>query len=368
MRVSIDPRTLRRGGRAANRVAIEAARSASRLRSLPMPEGAEDLAPGEINAAAADLLRAARSLNSQARWLAFRAQMAFLADAGEFTLVLIGPRLESPFADTGHRPGSGRAPGKDEGGLDDGVFDGLVDILDGAVRTVAVAGSKYLDPEGIHTGRLPYVGKDIARWRREFAEGMRWAKEHPGEFLKAFGKDLVAYNEHARGDHDYGFGKNAVEIAGVLVPVSKITKLAKAAKAAEAARASRARGRDVAQGAADDATTKQLRDQGRLGGHSRDVKRRDGETAQEFAERQRKKLEARAQARRDYEASRDAAKDARTRLDDAKADLDRARREAEQAAEEQRSGTRKEVIGEAVESTNTGTHQAHEQERERAGR
>lgn len=45
-----------------------------------------------------------------------------------------------------------------------------------------------------------------------------WAVRHPGQFAKAVGGDLVAAEDHGKGEHAHGGGRNAVTLLSLLAP------------------------------------------------------------------------------------------------------------------------------------------------------
>jgi hypothetical protein len=164
-------------------------------------------------------------------------------------------------------------------------YDGPADFLDGAMDDALDTGKALADSaiaigghalDGdlvpgvgvvLHAAGVPRLSDQIpfvASRRKQLDTGLDWAAHHPGQFAKAVGNDLVAAEDHNKGDHAHGAGRNAVGLLLLLAPVGWAGKAglgargaAKGEKAAvaasEAARASARTARDVETVAVSDA-------------------------------------------------------------------------------------------------------------------
>jgi len=285
VKILIVPSTLRRGAQSCLTVAREANASARRVAGLPSPEGMPPEATGRLHAAVAQLARSSASAERQAEFLLARAERGLLADGPLGALLdLTGPGLLSPW----NMPAAPKKPKEHhwyDGPLSfaDGVYDEASETIVGVGKTGLGLSAHVIDGDipGVLAPRLPFTGRTsdhlpfLARQRRDLDAAARWAAEHPGEFATAVGKDLVAYDDHAKGDNAHGAGRNALGIAGLLVPFSKSASAVKASRAANAAKdaeaaAARASAesrvsREAAQGRYDDARAHQRADETPLG-------------------------------------------------------------------------------------------------------
>lgn len=243
-RIVIVPSTLRAGAGRCRTVALETSGIAGRVAALPSPEGMPPEATAQLNAAAAQLRRSSASAGAGATFLTSRAQQALLAD-GPFgaPLELFGPGLLSPWA---MPPAPPKKEEKNEsGGLMgflDGAKDELVETAVGLGKTGAGLAGRAIDgdlpvpglfrPGGPNVSQhIPFIGDQ----RKELDAGLDYARRNPGKFTTAMGRDLIAYDDHARGDNAHGAGRNTVGILGLLNPAAKAASASKASRAAQAA-------------------------------------------------------------------------------------------------------------------------------------
>lgn len=269
------PSSLRAGAERCRTVAREASDEAGRVGALPSPDGMPGEATAQLHAAAAQLRRCYASALREAEFLTARARLGILAD-GPFGSALgdiLGPSLLSPWP-----PPAVRKSKKHhwyDGPLDflDGAKDELVDTAKALKDTAIAVGGHALDgdltPLGaiLHAAGVPRLSDQIPfvrSRRKQLDTALDWAAHHPDQFAKAVGNDLVAADDHNKGDHAHGAGRNAVGLLSLLAPVGwagkagigvhAATRGEKAAGAAsDAARASARTARDVEKVAAGDA-------------------------------------------------------------------------------------------------------------------
>jgi hypothetical protein len=271
------PSSLRSGAGRCRTVARESSDAASRVGGLPSPQGMPGEATAQLHAAAAQLRRVNASAVREAEFLSARARLGILADGpfGGGLGGLLGPSLLSPWPP----PPAVRKPKKHH------WYDGPADFLDGAKDelldtgkalgdTAIALGGHALDGDLVpgvgtvlHAAGVPRLSDQIPfvkSRRKQLDAALDWAAHHPGQFAKAVGNDLVAAEDHNKGDHAHGAGRNAVGLVMLLAPVGWASKAglgargaAKGEKAAvaasDAARASARTARDVAKDAASDA-------------------------------------------------------------------------------------------------------------------
>jgi hypothetical protein len=330
MKIVIVPSTLRAGAKRCMTVAREANASALRLGGLPTPDGVPATATGQLRSAMAQLQRSCAAAERESQFLAARAERGLLADGPFGALIdVTSPPLLSPWA----MPAA--PPKKREhhwyGGpreFLEGAADESTDTIKGLVDTGAGLAGHAIDGDLGPLGPLlqaaggprlsdhiPYIGAK----RKELDAAAAWAYRHPGEFAGAVGKDLVAYDDHAKGDNAHGFGRNAVGLLSMLAPLSKAGAVGTTTKAARTARnAERAAG--DARGVALAAQRAAYVD------HVRATVRRDGESEEAYDLR-------RVQARNELTRTTGQSHMAEERL---RTDVQEAREAAERAAEARR--------------------------------
>ncbi len=246
MRILIVPSSLRGGARRCMTVAREANATAQRVAGLPSPEGMPPEATSQLRAAVAQLARSSAAAGRQSEFLTARAQRGLMAD-GPFgsPLDLSGPSLLSPW----ELPADPKKPKKHhwyDGPLDflDGAYDETVETVKGVGNTGLGIAAHTIDGDNplVRIPQIPGMGRlsdhipFLAKQRRDLDAAADWALHHPGEFATGVGKDLVAYDDHAKGDNAHGAGRNTVGIIGLLAPMSKAGSAAKASRAAGAAK------------------------------------------------------------------------------------------------------------------------------------
>lgn len=236
----MSPGSLERGADRCRSIAGDIDRIGDRVASLPHPEGMPGDAASELASIVAALGRSQRAAGAQGRWLDYRARLGLLADGpfsgGAFDFgapPLLSPwdLPETPPANKPKRSGWSKFWG-DLGDVSPpnvnfaiGVAEGLYGLGKGAVETIVVGGAHLIDRR---TGRpisdsIPWVGG----LRRDFDAGVAWALKHPKEFAELMGKNLIAADEDNAAQRA---GKITVEIAGLVVSVSKLAKLGKLAR------------------------------------------------------------------------------------------------------------------------------------------
>jgi len=239
MKVVMSPRSLERGAETCRTIVGEVDRVADRVTSLPHPEGMPGAAVAELSSIVAALGRSSRSTTAQARWLEHRARLGFLADSPFGSLFDFGaPPLLSPWdmpaAPPSKKPersgwskfwGDVGDVGSNIGNYGIGLGEGLYGLGKGAVETVAVGGAHLIDSAtGLPiSDHIPWVGG----LRRDFDAGVEWASKHPKEFAELMKDDLLAEDED---DDAQRAGKITVEIAGLVVTITKLAKLGKLAR------------------------------------------------------------------------------------------------------------------------------------------
>ncbi len=222
MKPTMTPATVEAGAGVASALGAQLATIGSTVSSYSVPVGVESVTSGDLRAVGAAITRAGEAVGSQNAWLLHRAQLFLLADG--YGGVLFGaadggPPLKSPFP-----------PGPPRRSFWQGVGAGLEDVVMGFSKTAVVGGRKLVPGIDRFPKELTPFGKTQRRWEKEFNEGIAAAMRDPGAFAKAFGRDAIAYDEHAAGDTDYAVGKNVVALLGLLVPWSKLSKLGVAAR------------------------------------------------------------------------------------------------------------------------------------------
>lgn len=250
MKIVIVPSTLRAGAKRCMTVAREANASALRVGGLPVPDGMPPEATAQLRSAMAQLQRSCAAAERESQFLTARARRGLLADGPLGSLIdLTGPGLLSPWAMPAAPPQRKKdrhhwydAQARFFGGAAAEVYDtgrGLADT--GAGIAGHVVDGDMLGPVGPllhHAGvprlsdHIPYIGQR----RKELDAAADWAAHHPGEFATDMGKDLVAYDDHHKGDHAHGAGRNAVTVLSLLIPFSKAGAAGKAAKTSGTAR------------------------------------------------------------------------------------------------------------------------------------
>ena len=244
---------------------------------MPSPEGMPGEATAQLHSAIAQLQRCQASAQREADFLTSRAHLGILADGpfGGALGGLFGPNLLSPWPP----PPPVSKPKKHhwyDGPVAflDGAKDELVDTGKGLADTAIGIGGHAIDGDllpGIgpllhHLGlprlsdHIPFVNSR----RRQLDAGLDFALHHPGQFVKAVGGVLIAAEDHKKGDHAHGAGRNAVAILSLLIPAGYAGKAGLAARgaakgekaavaASDAARASARTARDVSKVADSDA-------------------------------------------------------------------------------------------------------------------
>ncbi|MEA2149638.1 MAG: hypothetical protein QOD69_1468 [Solirubrobacteraceae bacterium] len=272
------PSSLKAGAGRCRTVAREASDAAGRIGALPSPEGMPGEATAQLHAAAAQLHRIQASAAREAQFLTARAQLGILADGpfGGGLGGLLGLGLLSPWPP----PPPVKKPKEHhwyDGPLDflDGAKDEGVDTVRALGDTAIAVGGHALDgdllPLGVgallHHAGVPRVSDHVpfvAGRRQQLDTALDWAVHHPKQFAKAVGNDLVAAEDHNKGDHAHGAGRNAVGLLSLLAPVGWAGKAGVGAHAAakgeqaavavsDAARAAARTARDVEKVAAGDA-------------------------------------------------------------------------------------------------------------------
>jgi hypothetical protein len=332
MRILIVPSSLRAGAKRCMTVAREANAAALRVGSLPSPEGLPPEAAGQLRSAMAQLQRSCLSAEREAQFLNARAQRGLMADGPFGSLIdLTGPGLLSPWAmpagpkrkkEKKHHWWDG--PKNFGLGMVDEVADtakGLSDAaagiaghaIDGDINPVAALAHALGLPR--LSDHIPYIGKR----RKELDQAADWAVRHPDEFALAVGKDVIAYDDHAKHHHAHGAGRNTVGILGLLVPFSKAGAAAKATKAVKPVRTA---ARDAAEASGASRTVQQ----GAHANHVVSAVPRAGESAAAHAAR-------RAAALNELKRTQRVAEQSEQRLN---RKVQEAREAAESAAEKRR--------------------------------
>jgi hypothetical protein len=246
VKIVMVPSSLRTGAGRCRTVAREASAAAGRVGAMPSPEGMPGEATAQLHAAAAQLHRIQASATREADFLTARAHLGILADGpfGGALGGLLGPQLLSPWPP----PPPVKKP-KEHHWYDgpvaflDGAKDELVDTGKGLGNTAIGIGGHAIDgdllPGGIgallhHLGaprlsdHIPFVKSR----REQLDAGLDFALHHPGQFAKAVGNDLIAAEDHKKGDHAHGAGRNAVGILSLLIPAGYAGKAGLAARGA----------------------------------------------------------------------------------------------------------------------------------------
>jgi hypothetical protein len=278
VKIVMVPSSLRAGAGRCRTVAREAHGIASRVGALPSPEGMPGEATAQLHSAVAQLQRCQASAQREADFLTSRAHLGILADGpfGGALGGLLGPSLLSPWPP----PPPVSKPKKHhwyDGPVAflDGAKDELVDTGKGLADTAIAIGGHAIDGDLLpgpigpllhHLGvprlsdHIPFVNSR----RRQLDAGLDFARHHPGQFAKAVGGDLIAAEDHKKGDHAHGAGRNAVGIVSLLIPAGYASRAGLAARgaakgekaavaASDAARAAARTARDVSRVADSDA-------------------------------------------------------------------------------------------------------------------
>lgn len=357
-RITLVPASVKAGSRTARTLCVEVGSSAARVQSLPMPSGLKTDVAGQLSKIGGSLMRASASFASQSSWLSHRATLGLLADSpAGFVLDLTEPPLLSP-----HAPKPGAKPNEKDPGFLAGLGAGLKDLGEGVLRTGAAV--NYVNP-------LYHLAPDSAmpfkatqkKWNKELLEGLKWASKHPDQFLEAAGKDLVAYNEHAKGHHRFGGGKNTIAILEIFVAPAKIAKVGKTmSQTAKANRASSeaARLSGSARAELDNAISRRRTEEGRV------IVKRDTESNADFETRKRLHEMQRNTAKLEWRAAKRDAYEANKRLREAQQRASEAAAAAQRARDELNAKIKENLHEKVTQPIDRNTaHEAFEAEREK---